>query len=275
MSTIIPPTLYRRSRRSVRPLPPRVASRRVRVGRARIHYRVAGDPAGPPLVLVHGYSASSAWWRRNIAGLAARHRVYALDLAGFGRSWPKRHFSVREAAHDIRAWMDEVGLEQADFCGHSMGGHICIHMAATYPRRVRRLVLVDASGLPLGARLPGLAWRGFRSSGHTHFRFAPTVVGTSIQAGPLILWSALRDLLADDVQGVLSRIAAPTLIVWGECDVLVPLALGRAIHAAIPNARITVVPGAGHNVMFECPAEFNHMVMDFLASPAPAAPSGS
>ncbi len=256
-----------RPARPVRPLAPPIASRRVRVGGTRIHYRVAGHPDAPPLVLVHGYSASSAWWRRNIVGLAACHRVYALDLAGFGRSWPKRRFSVLDAAHDIRAWMREMGLEQADFCGHSMGGHICIHLAATYPRQVGRLALVDASGLPLGGRLHHLAWRGLRSSGHTHFRFAPTVVGTSLQAGPLVLLSALRGLLADDVQGVLADIAAPTLIIWGERDVLVPLELGHALHAAIKGSRLAVVPGAGHNVMYECPEEFNRLVEEFLDRP--------
>jgi len=269
MSTVfIPPVYFKRPLRPLRPVRPalpRIASHRVRVGQARIHYRVAGHPAAPPLVLVHGYSASSAWWRRNIPALAASHRVYALDLAGFGRSWPKNHFSMSEAAYDIRAWMREMDLEQADFCGHSMGGHIAIHMAATYPRHVRRLVLVDASGLPLNGRLRDLAWRGLRSSGHTHFRFAPTVVGTSLQAGPLVLLSALRGLLADDVQGVLERIATPTLIVWGGQDVLVPLELGHALHAAITGSRLAVIPSAGHNVMYECHDEFNGLVLDFLS----------
>lgn len=239
-----------------------VSSQRVRLGRSRLHYRVAGD--GPPLVLVHGYSASSLWWRRNIAALARRHRVYALDLVGFGRSWPKHSFSLASAVEQIVSWMNEVGLPQADFCGHSMGGHLCIRLAAAHPERVRRLVLADASGLPLEARLPQLAWRGIRSSGHTRFRFAPTVVFTSVQAGPLVLLAALRGLLADDVREVLENIAAPTLIVWGERDVLVPLELGRALHAAIPNARLVVVPGAGHNVMYERAALFNQLVNDFL-----------
>ncbi len=263
--TLAHPAPFKRST-SPRPITPHVASRRVQVGRTRIHYRVAGRPDAPPLVLVHGYSASSSWWRRNIAGLAAGHRVYALDLAGFGRSWPKRRFSLSEAAHDIRAWMREMGLERADFCGHSMGGHICINLAAAYPEQVGRLVLVDASGLPLGGDLRHLAWRSVRASAHTRFSFAPILVGTSLQAGPLVLLTALHGLLDDDVQRVLGRIAAPTLVVWGERDVLVPLALGRALHAAIDDARLAIVSGAGHNVMYECPTEFNRLVLDFLSN---------
>lgn len=238
-------------------------SGQVRLGRTRLYYRVAGT--GPPLVLVHGFSGSSSWWRRNIRGLAARHRVYALDLAGFGRSWPKHRFTLERAVAEIIAWMDAMGLSRADFCGHSMGGQICMRLAAAHPDRVRRLVLVDAAGLPLHARLLPLAWRGLRSSGHTHFRFAPTVMTTALQAGPLILWSALRDLLADDVREALARITAPTLIVWGEQDVLVPLEFGQALQLGIPHSRLAVVPGAGHNVMYECPAHFNALVLDFLA----------
>ena len=240
-----------------------VRSYRVRIGPTRLHYRVAGD--GPPLVLIHGYSASSSWWRKNIAALAARHRVYALDLAGFGRSWPKRSFTLDRGAEDILAWMQALGLERADFCGHSMGGQLCMRLAATQPQRVRRLVLANASGLPLNARLLPLAWRGLRSGGHMRFRFAPTVVQTALQAGPLVLWSALRDLLADDVRAVLERIEAPTLIVWGDADVVVPLELGQALHLAIPQSRLVVLPGAGHNVIYERADEFNRLVLDFLA----------
>jgi len=72
-------------------------------------------------------------------------------------------------------------------------------------------------------------------------------------------------VLADHVQAVLSSIAAPTLLVWGERDLLVPLELGQALHQAIQGSRLVVVPGAGHNVMFERPEQFNRLVLDFLA----------
>src|SRR5919108_6477975 len=70
----------------------RVRSSCACIGRTRLHYRVAGE--GPPLVLVHGYGAASSWWRHNIGPLATQRRVYAPDLAGFGRSWPKHRFSL-------------------------------------------------------------------------------------------------------------------------------------------------------------------------------------
>jgi pimeloyl-ACP methyl ester carboxylesterase len=241
----------------------RVRSSWACVGRTRLHYRVAGD--GPPLVLVHGYGAASSWWRHNMGPLAAQRRVYAPDLGGFGRSWPKHRFSLERTVECLDSWMQELGLPCADLCGHSMGGHVCLRLAAAHPERVRKLVLVDASGLPLQTRLLPLAWRSLRSQGHTRFRFAPIAMATALQAGPLVLWSALHDLLADDVQTVLTGIAAPTLLVWGERDLLVPLELGRALHQAIQGSRLVVVPDAGHNVMFERPEQFNRLVLDFLA----------
>jgi pimeloyl-ACP methyl ester carboxylesterase len=101
--------------------------------------------------LVHGYGAASSWWRRNIEPLAAQRQVYAPDLGGFGRSWPKHHFSLARTVDCIVSWMQDLGIQRADFCGHSMGGQVCIRLAAAHPERVRKLVLVDASGFPLNA----------------------------------------------------------------------------------------------------------------------------
>ena len=241
-----------------------IVAHHVRAGGARLHYLAAGE--GPPLVLVHGLSASSRWWSRNIGALAASRRVYALDLVGFGRSWPKHRFSLDQATEAVLSWMDALGLQRADFCGHSMGGQLCIRLAATHPARVGRLVLVNASGLSLGAPALRLAWRCARSSGQTRFTFAPTVLRTTLQAGPLVLFGATRSLLRDDVGPLLAGgIAAPTLVVCGGRDVLIPLAVGRSLHRAIPGSRLEIVPDGGHNVMYERAPRFNSLVLDFLA----------
>jgi len=239
----------------------------VRVAGLRLHCLVAGS--GPPLVLLHGLSASSIWWRRNIGALATRHRVYAVDLPGFGRSRPKRRFTLDGAVDALVAWMDAMCLPSANFCGHSMGGHLCIRLASAHPNRVRRLVLADASGLPFNTGILPLAWRSVRSGSQGYFSFTPTVVATALQAGPLVLYGALRGLLADDVRHDLARISAPTLIVWGQRDVLVPPEYGKEIAAAVSDSRLVILQGAGHNVMYERPAEFNRLVIDFLAGAAP------
>ncbi len=240
-----------------------IIARTLRVGGSRLHYLSAGE-AGPPLVLVHGFSSSSRWWRHNIGPLARQHRVYALDLVGFGRSWPKHRFTLDRAMEAVLLWMDAVGLERADLCGHSMGGFLCMRLAAAYPELVRRLVLVDAAGLPFDAPLATLMRRAYRSSRHTGLRFVPTSVTTTLQAGPLVLLQAARDLLGRDARDLLSQIRTPTLVIWGEEDALIPLSLGLSLHMGIAHSRLAVIPGAGHNVMYEQPEAFNLLVLDFL-----------
>jgi len=198
--------------RSVRrpPSAVRVRSAHARVGLTRLHYRVAGD--GPSLVLVHGCGAASSWWRHNMGPLAEQRRVYTPDLGGFGRGWLKHRFSLKGTVDCLVSWVHALGLPRADFRGHSMGGQVCLRLAAAYPDRVRKLVPADASGLPLNARLLQPAWRSMRSQGHRRFRFAPIALATALQAGPLVLCAALHER-SDDAPTPLSGIAVPALLV--------------------------------------------------------------
>ena len=98
-------------------------------------------------------------------------------------------------------------------------------------------------------------------------------------AGPSTVLRAARELLAQDMQPELSSIRAPTLVVLGERDPLIPEAIGHIVEAAIPSARTVVIPGAGHVVMYDRPREFDAALLDFLArdrgSRAAATPSGN
>jgi pimeloyl-ACP methyl ester carboxylesterase len=95
--------------------------------------------------------------------------------------------------------------------------------------------------------------------------FFPVLVRDALYAGPLTLWRATRDLLAEDVRGDLGRVGAPTLLVWGERDPLIPPSIGDVMRAEIPNSRLLVIEGAGHNPMFDCPEDFNGALLAFLA----------
>ncbi len=237
----------------------------VRVGRWRIHYQVAGPSDGPPVVLVHGLAASWTWWADTVPALAARYRVYAVDLPGFGHTSPRRPFAINTAVLMLARWAGALRLPPATFVGHSMGGHICIHLAAQHPALVRRLVLVNATGLPLNSRLPLLVINALRSGSLEPPGFFWRVVISSLRAGPLVLASAARALLRDDASGALSRIHVPTLVVWGDRDRLVPLPLGIALAQAIADARLEVIPGAGHKTMMERSDQFNAALLRFLA----------
>ncbi len=239
-----------------------VEARQVAIDDARIYYQVAGT--GPPLVLVHGLSASGRWWAKNLPALADHFRTYVIDLVGFGRSRARRRFVLGEAAASLARWLDAIGVERADIVGHSMGGFIAADLAADFPRRVSRLVLVDAAALPIEyGRLRhaiGLA----RSLRYTPIRFLPLLATDAARAGPVTLWKAANELIASDISEKIARIAAPTLVVWGEHDALVPLGIGQRLAQTIPSARLAVIPGAGHNPMWDRPEAFNQEVLDFL-----------
>jgi pimeloyl-ACP methyl ester carboxylesterase len=163
--------------------------------------------------------------------------------------------------------MQRLELGRVHLAGHSMGGQISIHIAARHPERVDRLVLVDAAGIPrpLGPRAAlrfaveaAPLWRWGDP------RFLPTIVKDAWTAGPRTVMGAIAHILRDDVRPLLERITAPTLVIWGERDSLVPLGHGMELRQAIPNAELAVLRRAAHNPMVDRPEDFNRLVLRFL-----------
>jgi pimeloyl-ACP methyl ester carboxylesterase len=246
---------------------------RRRVGNDEIAYREVG--AGPPLVLIHGLSASGWWWSRNLDALARHFHVHVIDLVGFGRSRNGGRFVLTQAADQIVRWMDALGMPKASVVGHSMGGFIAAELAARQPARVDRLVLVDAAVLPLSKHPLRLAGGALGFLRYAPVTFTPILLTDAVRAGPITLLRASWQLLSADLRDVLPQIAAPTLVVWGERDSLVPLALGRDLAARLPGARLVTFPGVGHNPMWDRPHEFNRVVLDFLTRPPDRCPEAT
>ena len=243
---------------------PRLESRYLQIGDASIHYQVAGS--GAPLVLLHGLSGSTRWWARNVPSLERQFRVHVVDLVGFGASHAASRFALRESANHLTRWMDHVGLHRASLIGHSMGGFIAADLAAETPARVDRLVLVDAVALPVERT----RWRQALGLLHGLWRlplgFLPILFADAHRAGPTTILRAARELLTADIQTKLNHIAAPTLLVWGEGDAIVPVELGERLAQTLPSARLVVLPGAGHNPMWDRAEDFNRVVLDFLTA---------
>jgi pimeloyl-ACP methyl ester carboxylesterase len=246
--------------------PPAAAYRTARVEQHDLAWTRTGS--GPPVVLLHGLCGSLRWWSANIPALAKEFRVLALDLPGFGRSRRTGRIpSVPEMARLVAEWMAGADATPAHVVGHSMGGHVAIHLAARYPERVSRLVLTDAAGLfrplapgPLARWVYGMSWpRGWGAP-----RFLPVIWRDALRAGPLTAVRALHGILSDDVSALLPRIHAPTLVVWGARDPLIPVENAARLREGIPGARLHVVPGAYHNPMVDRADEFNQVVGAFL-----------
>ena len=235
---------------------------RVKSGAVELHYLAAGQ--GEAVVLVHGLAGSAHWWQLTLPALAARYRVYALDLAGFGGSRAGQPFELRAAAHQIITFLDALGIEKTSLVGHSMGGFIVADLAASHPERVEKLVLVDAAALPFengvldrGLGLALAVWK-------IPPAFWPVFLVDAYRAGPRTLWRAATGLLTADIARDLSQIEAETLVVWGKHDHLVPLSLGIELARRLHHARLEIIPGAAHSPMLERPAHFNRLLLEFL-----------
>jgi pimeloyl-ACP methyl ester carboxylesterase len=131
-------------------------------------------------------------------------------------------------------------------------------------------VLVDPTVLPFAPgyvhHAHGLA-RGIR---WLPLGFWPVLASDAYRAGPITLARAARQVLAGDLRAKLSTIQAPTLVVWGEHDTIVPPTLGTQLLEHLPQARLVVVPGSGHNPMWDAAAVFNQTVREFLTEAVPA-----
>jgi pimeloyl-ACP methyl ester carboxylesterase len=239
--------------------------RQTRIGEFRIQSQHMG--AGAPVVLLHGLSGSSRWWRFTTPALGRRFAVHMPELVGFGGSRrADRQPDVPELADVMAEWLRVMELAEIALVGHSMGGQIALHIAAEH-QMPRRLVLVSASGLPrdwtlrdasrfVARALPPRSW-GTPT-------FVPTIAVDALRAGPRALLLATRHLLSDDVTRLLPLIRCPTLLIWGELDPLVPLEHGRAMFERIDGARFVVLHDAAHNPMADRPSEFNRVLLEFL-----------
>ncbi len=225
--------------------------------------------SGLPLILFHGYAGDAGWWQRNLAALAQSRSVYALDLPGFGGSRLTHSYSFERSIAVLARWIELNGLAPADLVGHSMGGELAVMLAARHPDLVRRLVLLAPAGLPFDTRALGLMTRALRSRLEADPRFTPIVAGGALRAGPRLLWHAFRQIRTSDIRPDLPRLRAPTLIVWGVKDRLLPPRNAAAIAAAIPGAEVRVVPG-GHDLFFNQARTVNALIQSFLDRPDPA-----
>ena len=247
-----------------RPAAPTGEWHQCRVGGGVVKFTISGR--GEPVILLHGLSGSVRWWQRNIPDLSRRFRVFAVDLLRYRPDAGRLDFSFEEAALYLRDWMDVVGIPSTHIIGHSMGGAIAAQLAADFPERVKKLVLVNAAALFPASRLRLSPTHLLRKAPRFPITLVPVVIQDAWRTGPRILWSATRDLLSSDLRPKLPQIRSETLIVWGVHDGVLPLSLGQELASLLPTSRLLVLPRAGHNPMWEQPVEFNRAVSDFLRS---------
>ena len=209
-----------------------------------------------PVVLVHGMTASTDWWRPTIAALEPHHDVRIVELRGL---------PVREAAQRLAEWLATEDLRGAALVGHSMGGTVAVETAAQAPEAVGRLVLIAPAGI-----FPSRSRRSYtlplaRSTLMRAPTQLPRMVRDTVRVGPLRLWHMSSDLLRGDITPALRAVRAPSLVVWGAEDRLLPPWLAEEFRTLIPDCRLVVLPKCGHIPMLECPDTLHEHLLGFLA----------
>lgn len=175
-----------------------------------------------------------------------------------------KSFSVALAPQWVRSFCEGLGLHHVSIVAHSMGGLIALSLTAQWPEMVERLVLaapaVGMSQRPVLSFAVPMLTSTFRGS----FAYLPTLVADSMRCGPFIVWRAGRELLASNIEEQLGSIHAPTLLIWGAQDPLVPPSLGPAVRQAIAGSELRILDKAGHVVMFDRAEAFNDAALNFL-----------
>jgi non-heme chloroperoxidase len=249
-------------------------------------YVEQGDPAGVPVIFLHGVTDSWRSFERVLPHLPNSIHAFALTQRGHGEAdRPVTGYQPRDFAADVAAFMDALQLKRAVIAGHSMGSTVAQRFGLDYPERTWGLVLIgsfatyrDNPGVvefwdlavsqledPID---PGFV-REFQESTLAQPvppAFLETVVRESLKV-PARVWKAVfQDLLEGEFSTELGKIKATTLIIWGDQDAYCPRNDQEALLAAIAGARFVVYPGTGHGVHWEEPAHFAADLVAFTES---------
>lgn len=265
----------------------------------RVHFQEAGPRDAPPLILIHGFCASTHVWRDSFLPLAENgFRVIVPDLLGYGFSEKPRaaDYTFNAQARMIVGLMDYLGIESATLVGSSYGGAVAATCALDFPEKVSRLVLIGAviNDEPVRQPMARLATAPLIGDLITPFMVdserlsrwrqkkkiwspgSPLVFDEErivARHRPLRSSSAhravlrtLRNWSANRIQEEARNITQPTLLVWGDHDNEIPLRNGEILQALMPDARLVIFHHCGHLPQEEYPQKFVELVADFAGA---------
>ncbi len=259
----------------------------------RLHVRDTGPRDAPAVILLHGFGSSLHTWDDWASALETKFRVVRYDQPGFGLTGadPSGSYTDQRSMDVLAGLMDTLGIAKADIVGHSMGGRIAWRFAADYPDRVAKLVLIAPDGfaspgfeygrapdVPLMMRalpyvLPGFMLKSSLEAGYGDPSAMTNAIFTRYR--DMMLAPGVRHAILDrmaqnalvEPTALLNRIKAPTLLMWGEKDGMVPIDNAADYQRVVTGAQLERFPGMGHLLMEEKPMQTVQSLMAFLSEP--------
>ena len=270
----------------------------VKVGTLRTRLRVLGK-GKPTVILLHGLGGYLENWEDNIGALAQDHRVFALDLVGFGLSdKPRVRYTIPYLTEFLRDFMVVQNIESAVLIGESMGGAIALRLSWKYPNMVEKMVLAASAGIGkdgsiflrvmsipiLGEILSRPSRKGTAQLLTEYFYNQNLIIDEwieedfemSSQPGAqrcllsalrymCNIWGGRREAYQHNLDH-LNEIEVPTLVIWGAQDRILPVAHAHQAANGLLNAQLHIFESCGHVPNVECAEEFNALVKDFLSN---------
>ncbi len=267
------------------------ADRFVDIAGARVRIREEGDPDAPAIVLIHGFTYSLETWDAWAAALKNDYRVVRYDLLGHGLTGPDplERYAPSERAAFIGEVLNALDLPSAVIAGNSLGGLAAWRFAASNPARVEALILISPGVYPyngvgdapaeippaMKAYLLAAPEAGVRASADIVFHDGGTLSEARLallrdmirrEGNGAAMIKSLEEFTLPDPAPLLASVTAPTLILWGEEDAVIPVAQGRRLAGDIDGARLVTYPGVGHAAQEEAPADTLRDVAEFLST---------
>lgn len=268
-------------------------SKFIEINEMQVHFRDEGE--GFPIVLVHGTASSLHTWDAWTNELKKTNRVIRMDLPAFGITGPNKNadYSIESYTTFLHSFVEKLNLEKFHLAGNSLGGNIAWNYAAEHPAKVEKLILVDASGLPMNKEPPAI------------FKMAKTPVLRSLflyVTPKMLITKNIKEVYADDDKVTdelvtryhkmalragnrqafidraktdfkldakintdrLKSIQTPTLLIWGAKDLWIPLDNGKRMNRILVNSKLEVLENSGHVPMEENPKESLELLKNFL-----------
>ena len=237
-----------------------------RVHGFKTHARVLGD--GPPLLLLHGLGCSSRYFAPLQRTLSRDFTVYALDMAGFGRTRAptNSYLQLVRLSEHVGQWCVENDLERLPILGHSLGGEVALDLAARFPERVSHLILCAPTGIPENPSVQEQMVNLIKDGPLERPTLILKSVRSYLECGFTRIVAVARDQKRHQTGPLLQRIEVPTMVILGAMDPVIRPYTAHVLQRAIPRTKTVILPRGTHALHDSCPLEVTGAVREFLGA---------